>query len=538
MKTKILTLIGFMLFLSFSVNAGLFSSCGTISSSGIWALTQNITSESTCLKVTADNVEIDGQGYTMDYSITSTGYGVYVLGRTNITIHGFRVNHAPLGTFVVYALNAHRITFQDNIISTPVSAFLYNSSDKGIIRNNTVTITGDGSAGIIVYNSQATLVTGNHITATGATSNCISLYGSSNNNVIDNLLIGSTGWAAIGLGNFGNYNRISYNNVTVTGSYEAGLYLEDTNYNVIENNNILCNTTTGTSQGGLYFVRSDQNNITGNNIRTTDDDGYGFELGMTSNYNLFTGNVVHSTGSTGSGIYLRPGSDNNTFINNSLYSTGAHGTGAYINSYSNTIIGGSVESINGADYYLIEAGKNNNFSETNFSTLKTIYFFDNNSQFNYQNDSFQPFLKTGTLTADKTLTRTILNWTKAYLQWNDSGSTTAIYTVSRLNVRSNYSVYDGSMNVYDLTSSETGSINFTLALRSEGSAISVRMTAMGPQEEVSEHTTTTSHVTTTTMKPGNVKNNDQNPVNWGILILIIIGIGIFWFNVLKNKKSH
>ena len=476
--------------------AGTISSCGSITSSGAYTLSKSITNASTCIKVLANNVELNGNGYSVNFSTSLAGYGVDAAGRTNVTIRGFKFLNAPSGTYVIYASGAHGIVIKDNRMSTALSAaFIYNS-DRCVVQNNSINITGDGSAGILIYNSNISSVIGNTVRATGMTGDGISLYGSNNNNVTNNVLFGSTGWGVIGFGASGNYNRIINNSIIATGSYEAGMYLEDTNYNTIENNTILCNNTDDTSQGGIYFISSDYNNVTRNIIRTTKGNGYGLEFGTSSEYNILRNNSLISDGMTGSGVYLRPGASSNIFVNNSMSATGTSGTGAYLESVTgNSFSGGYVSSTNGPAYYLRDAADTNNFSQTSFNGYKGIYFYDASSQFNYKNDSSNLQLTTKASAGD-TFSRNLIKWSSSNITWNDSAAVTGIYVITGLSASKNYSIYNNSVKKYTLTSSANGRVNFSLPLRPSGNVISVNMDGTNTTTTIATTTTITTSSTT------------------------------------------
>ena len=53
------------------VSATDISACGNLTSSDTYVLTQNVTSTATCMNISASNVTLDCQGFTINYSSSS-----------------------------------------------------------------------------------------------------------------------------------------------------------------------------------------------------------------------------------------------------------------------------------------------------------------------------------------------------------------------------------------------------------------------------------------------------------------------------------
>ena len=122
------------------------------------------------------------------------------------------------------------------------------------------------------------------------------------------------------------------------------------------------------------------------------------------------------------------------------------------------------------DYYLQGAGSTNNFTQTNFTDSRKIYFYDVTSWFNYNNRTdIELWLKTN-VSAKATITRKLISWSKVIMKWNDSSSSsvTARYNLTGLNPNKYYLVYNNSQLTYTLQTDSQGNLpSFTIYLNSE-----------------------------------------------------------------------
>ncbi len=79
-RRKIPALATILIFLSVSLSGSVVSaeeltSCQTISASGYYNLTQSVNSFGTCFTITANDVELDCNGLTINYSQSVRGMG-------------------------------------------------------------------------------------------------------------------------------------------------------------------------------------------------------------------------------------------------------------------------------------------------------------------------------------------------------------------------------------------------------------------------------------------------------------------------------
>ena len=127
-----------------------------------------------------------------------------------------------------------------------------------------------------------------------------------------------------------NSSNITIQNVTLD---KDGIVLLSTTNSTLTNN--IINTV---SYGIDLQPFSNYNIISNNNLSTSGSFGYGVYI-ENSNLNSLNNNIINVSGSSASGIYLFSNSENNTFLNNNIYSLNDYkiydGTE---NSYSNYLI--------------------------------------------------------------------------------------------------------------------------------------------------------------------------------------------------------
>ncbi|MFB0561450.1 MAG: NosD domain-containing protein [Candidatus Lokiarchaeia archaeon] len=224
--------------------------------------------------VTADNIVIDGKGYTLQGP--GSGCGFNLTGRNNVTIKNVIVTGWQYGFY------------------------LYSSS------NNTLS----GNTGK------------NNRHASHGGYNGFYLNSSSNNNTLSDNTANNNGW---GFHLVSSSNNTLSNNTATTNLY-SGFHLEySSNYNKLSGN-----TANNNGWGGFHLYRNSNHNIlTGNNA--TYNGMAGFEL-WSSSYNTVTDNTVVDL--LGRGFYHDSSSINNIIENNTIILTGLSLLGSlFYNSY-------------------------------------------------------------------------------------------------------------------------------------------------------------------------------------------------------------
>lgn len=258
-------------------------------------------------------------------------------------------------------------------------------------------------------------------------------------------------------------NNIISNN-RISNSDNNGIKVESTSNNVITDN--IITMTKINSQGGIELSYSNNNIIFSNTITTSADVIDAISL-IGSNNNIISSNTMNVVGSSSDGIWFS-GSNYNTLFNNIITNMNpAHGI-HISSSYNNNITGGSVISKSGFDYYLDGAGTTNNFTSTNFTAYRSIYFQDTTSWFNYNNETTGNIWLKTRISSATNLTRRLSDWSQTLMRWNDSTaqSVTATYNITGLTPNNNYIVYNNSIPIAGspFNSGSNGQINFTINL--------------------------------------------------------------------------
>ncbi len=317
----------------------------------------------------------------------------------------------------IYIGGKDAIDFSSGIQNSTLDCLGYNIDSNDMTNTYGVNLTGSNTKNNTIKNCNVTDFY-----------HGIYLYNGPNNNTLINNTANSNNKGII-LKSSSNNNTIT-NNV-VNNNWNPGIELDSSSDNTITNN-----TANSNGNGGIYLWYGSSNTITNN---TANNNGNGDICLYNSNDNTITNNVFSSSTETGIHIYT---SSNNNITDGSIHD----------NTY---------------DFYLHSAGVTNYFRNTNFTTSRIIYFYDNTSWFNYNNQTAgNIWLKTN-VSAQATLTRKLINWSQNLMQWNDTSNTaiTASYNVSGLLTNTNYSVYNNTLTpTYTLNSSLQSEIDFTIYL--------------------------------------------------------------------------
>lgn len=303
----------------------------------------------------------------------------------------------------------------------------------------------------------------------------------------------STTGAGYGIVDTGGYDNIIVRNLTITeksttATYSHGIYFK----NVSDSNadNVSISTQAATSDG-IYLDSSGSNKFSNFNVFTQGTSAYGIYTYLSGSNDIRRFNIT-TLGSNSNGIYIKA-SDNNNYSNLdiSTFGTAAHGIylngnynsltntnmvssgqGIYINSSgSNMVKDSSIISKLSNDYYLQNIGTTNSFINTNFTT-RNLYLYDNSSKFNY-NDGI--WLNTTQIVSPSTtlvITRKLLNWNQTNVSWQEtvSASRRLNYGMSGLLSGKHYSVWNGTIIAYNLSTDNNGnlpvfSINLTASTK-------------------------------------------------------------------------
>jgi len=143
--------------------------CGTLSNDGAtYTLNQSVSSSGTCFTIDANNITLDGNGYWINYSDTSDGYGITASSKTNVTIK-----------------NANIMQINESGTTDIIGIRFISVNDSFITNVNSTIISGTSSYGIFLSLALNNTLTSN--TLTSNTSHGIHLETSSNNNLTSNI---------------------------------------------------------------------------------------------------------------------------------------------------------------------------------------------------------------------------------------------------------------------------------------------------------------------------------------------------------------
>jgi len=301
--------------------ASLLTECSALALENTsYYLQNNVSSPGTCFNISANNITLDCQGYQINYSALSAGYGIYASGKNNLIIKNCRIYQANSSVFSAYAINLN--------------------SQNGTIFNNTIQTYGSGSNWGIGISGSNIEIKSNNIFSGSAQSinafNPINITISGNNlgridfNSARNSTIYSNNMGVfISYGSFVQLNTIKDNNITA--SCGGLLIYEGQNYTILRNN------ITGAACSGwtAIHLREGKNTVSDNYINVG---GNAPGIGVYSSDNIIKNNIVIATNSIDISNANR-----NQIINNTVYASSSYELSIDSNSKNNTIIGLNLE---------------------------------------------------------------------------------------------------------------------------------------------------------------------------------------------------
>ncbi len=205
-KKTILFVVVFAILLgAFPLVNGL-SACGPLNTPGVYTLTQDVSSTSTCFTVGAAGVILNCAGYFINYSTDgSSGNAFYSSGFSDATIKNCRIyegSSLTMSSHAVYFINTQNGLIESNNIITlgnSSSGILLNSgSNYAVIISNNVTTLGD-TAAIRLITSSDSILSNNHATTTATEASGIQLQSNSNRNFVNNNTVRTEGSKSYGI---------------------------------------------------------------------------------------------------------------------------------------------------------------------------------------------------------------------------------------------------------------------------------------------------------------------------------------------------
>lgn len=386
-------LIAFPLFIGYASqgdpeNIVNLTSCQDITTSDTTYYLQNdVSASGTCFNIKADKIVIDGQGHTLNYSISVLGFGINNSeGHDNVKVRNLKIEqNGTRGSWIgkayaIYSENSDGFEITGNSIRLNsdggnIGTYLVNSVNS-TISNNFIHVMGLNGLnhGIFISGGVVNSVLNNNITVNSTASNGLGNIGinisNSRDNILTNNIIYSDSVGTAGTRNYGifvdksNNTELTFNSVNSKGpQYTTSVNLGGSSFNNILayntissnsvnypialgvinsfNNNISSNniySTSSTDTRGIYSSLSDLNYYYSNNLyinsnSNADTSGAGITIFDSNSFNTFNSNniIINDIGSIGSsqGILFngRSGSNQNSFTDNNISITGPRSSG-------------------------------------------------------------------------------------------------------------------------------------------------------------------------------------------------------------------
>ncbi|MCK5644291.1 MAG: right-handed parallel beta-helix repeat-containing protein, partial [Gammaproteobacteria bacterium] len=211
--------------------------CSTLSTPDtIYTLTGNVSSAGTCFTIGVNNITLDCDGYTINYSGLSVGYAVNNTGYDNLIVRNCNILQS--------GANSHSY------------AIYVKDSENSTINNNTIKTSVNWGYGVYFVSSNTCSISDNTIDTSAPTGFAIALsLVSSNTNIISNNIITTAGGGGYGilLSSFSNFNNLSNNIITTTDSNSYGIFISSSS-----NNRIYDTDISATDDFDIYLAGSNE----------------------------------------------------------------------------------------------------------------------------------------------------------------------------------------------------------------------------------------------------------------------------------------
>ena len=322
-------------------------------------LSKNIASNATCFNVTAMNVTIDCNGFSIDGAGAAGSNGIYS-GRAGTYVKNCRIKG-----------------FQHAV-------FLENAPYARIANNSLYTNISGGNA-LYIYKSDHAYASGNTVESSGKMGIYLrkSNYGALYNNTAISSTSASQEFAAIYVGSYygdstvdtSDYAILQGNAIRATSGQGLSLYIRPRNNGVVVRDNTLLSGTPAMWGFRTYMMA---NAVIANNS-ITNLAGTGIYLQSSGAGNLVANNTISTTGHET--IKLYQSSNRVDVLGNRLQSTGS--VAVFIDSSSNHVFANNA--FLSKNLYLSGSSSNNLFYGNNFSSASGQYIQDASSGANFYN---------------------------------------------------------------------------------------------------------------------------------------------------------
>jgi parallel beta-helix repeat protein len=366
------------------------------------------------IQVDSNGVTLDGNGHTITGNGGGGTVGVFLSGRSGVTIKNINTKNNAIGIDLVSSNN--NILSGNNATSNSNSGINMASSSNNILSNNNA---NNNSYGISMGNSNNNILSSNNfsnerigIYMSGSSYNTLN-----SNNASNNI---ATGYASIYLTSSSN-STLSNNNASNNSG--GGIYLSQSSNSTLSGNNasnndfgitlstssdsmLSGNTANSNKEHGInLYASSNKNTLSNNNANSNNGDG----IYLTTSNNMLSNNNANSNNKYG--IHLYSGSNKNTLSNNNANSNNLY-YGIYLDQTNNNTLSGNNASKNNYGIYLSNSRDNTlkgNNASSNYNTgiyLKSTppYSYRNNIYNNYFNNTINYGSTTGNATWNTTRT--------------------------------------------------------------------------------------------------------------------------------------
>lgn len=292
----------------------------TISTSGSYYLTQNLTASVTAIIINADDVTLDLGGFTL--TGPGSSYGILMNGRSNVEIRNGTIRNFTYGIFENSTSSKNHRVYNIRALS---------NSLRGISLGGNNCQIRDCTVSDITVSTPSSFIYGIYLGVGGLVDNC-SIMNVGNNAVATSYVYGI-------LAN--NGNKVSNNLIHDNGSSVAGAVygIVAGNANTITGNTIYCNGTSVTI-ANVYGINANVGNtISGNTVWGNGTSAVGTAYGVyASSGSTVSDNVIYNNGnsSTGTYVYGLSVSSGCSVVGNTVRSNGSGASGTVYGIYLGT----------------------------------------------------------------------------------------------------------------------------------------------------------------------------------------------------------
>ncbi len=235
---------------------GLYACQNLTIANGNYVLMQNVFSAGTCFNILANNVVLDGNGSTINYSQSTTGYAISVSGATAATVNNLQI-------------------VQGNASVSGAYAIFFNNMSGGTLTNNTITTFGNTSHGLYLLASNTNTLSNNTVLVSGINSSAIALTSSASNTI--------SGGAISSAQSFDYYladSNFTNNFTNMNFTAQRSIYLNESYTGFVYSNNSVTLRTNISAQGNISRAIANWTNLL---VKWNDTNS---TLGVIAQYNI------------------------------------------------------------------------------------------------------------------------------------------------------------------------------------------------------------------------------------------------------------